>query len=337
MIKSCAGLRIFAGAALIAGTAYAVAPAVAETVDLGTDSIGSVDNITGSTLAKIITEHAGINVRARAFAGPEAWMPDMDSGRIQLGAHFTASFYTAYNHFETKLHLTHLRVIRSSLGISPLGFLVKADSPIKTVADLKGKSVTGGYSGQPVVRVMSEATMQAYGFGYKEVNVVPAVNVVQGVASVVSGRADAAWASPSMPQVREANAQVGVRFLPINVDAAQEATIQKESFPSIYIDKFGSAKTPWLPPGTPMLTQEMYLGASTHTPDEVVKKVLEALWANEAELVKAHPVMAGFVNKAAVSLHPVVPYHPAAIAFYKEKGVWTKEAEEANAKLLAAQ
>jgi uncharacterized protein len=337
MIKSCASLRILAGAAIVAGGAYAVSPALAETVDLGTDSIGSVDNITGSTLAKIITEHAGINVRARAFAGPEAWMPDMDSGRIQLGAHFTASFYTAYNHFETKLHLTHLRVIRSSLGISPLGFLVKADSPIKTVADLKGKSVTGGYSGQPVVRVMSEATMQAYGFGYKEVNVVPAVNVVQGVASVVSGRADAAWASPSMPQVREANAQVGVRFLPINVDATQEATIQKESFPSIYVDKFGSAKTPWLPPGTPMLTQEMYLGASTHTSDAVVKKVLEALWANEAELVKAHPVMAGFVNKAAVSLHPVVPYHPAAIAFYKEKGVWTKEAEAANAKLLAAQ
>ena len=37
------------------------------------------------------------------------------------------------------------------------------------------------------------------------------------------------------------------------------------------------------------------------------------------------------VGSAAVSVHPVIPYHPAAIEFYKSKGVWTAEAEKANA------
>lgn len=128
MTKHCGLLTGLASAAAIAGTLVAVSPAVAQTIDLGTDSIGSVVNITGSTLAKIITEHSKLRVRARAFSGPEAWMPAMDAGRIAIGAHFTASFYTAYNHFETKLHLTHLRLLRSSRGISPLGFVVKADS-----------------------------------------------------------------------------------------------------------------------------------------------------------------------------------------------------------------
>ena len=173
--------------------------------------------------------------------------------------------------------------------------------------------------------------MQAYGLSYDDVSVIPAVNVVQGVAAVVDGRADAAWASPSMPQVRQAHAKVGVRFIPLNgVTPQQEDEIRKKSFPSVYIDKFGGPHTPWLPAGTPMLTQEMYLGASTHTPDDVVKQVLVALWSAEADLLKAHPVMRGFVNSAAVTARPVVPYHPAAIAFYKEKGVWTKGAEEAN-------
>jgi TRAP transporter TAXI family solute receptor len=324
--------RRLACAAIIAGAAGIAVPAAAQTIDLGTDSIGSVVNITGSTLAKVISQHAKLNVRARAFAGPEAWMPEVNSGRIAIGAHFMASWYTAYNHFETKLNLPNLRIIRSSRGISPLGFVVRADSNIKTVADLKGKRVAGVFSGQPVLRVLSGAAMGAYGMSYKDVSVIPAVNVVQGVAAVVDGRADAAWASPAMPQIRQAHAKIGVRFIPLaGITPEQENTIRKQAFPSVYIDKFGGARTPWLPAGTPMLTQEMYLGASTKTPDDVVKKVLEALWCAEGDLMKAHPVMRGFSNKAAVTTRPGIPYHPAAIAFYKDKGVWTKEAEAANA------
>jgi len=335
MIRHSTTTRGWMVAAAIAGTLIMTAPARAQTIDLGTDSIGSLVNITGSTLAKIISQNSKVTVRARAFAGPEAWMPEMDAGRIALGAHFTASFYLPYNHFETKLHLTNIRVIRSSRGRSPLGFVVKADSDIKSVRDLKGRRVTGGYGGQPVIRVIANAAMKAYGLSYDDVSIVPAVNVVQGINAVVDGRADAAWASPSMPQARQAHAKVGIRFLPlVDVSDMQEDEIRKNSFPSVYIDKFGGPRTPWLPAGSPMLTQEMYLGASTKTPDDVVKQVLEALWNSEAALLKAHPVMSGFTNKASVTLRPVVPYHPAAIAFYKEKGVWSDAADKASAALL---
>jgi len=176
--------------------------------------------------------------------------------------------------------------------------------------------------------------MGAFGFGYKDVSTVPAVNVVQGVAAVVDGRADAAWASPSMPQIRQAHAKVGVRFLPLSGAPEQEEAIRKHAFPSIYVDKFGGKHTPWLPAGSPMMTQEMYLGASSKTADDVVTKVLAALWTAEANLLKAHPVMRGFLNKASVTSRPAIPYHPAAIAFYKEKGLWTKEAEAANSAVM---
>ena len=138
-----------------------------------------------------------------------------------------------------------------------------------------------------------------------------------------------------MPQVREANAKIKVRFIPFNnVSAGQEEAIRKKSIPSLYIDTFNMKDAPWLPEGTRMLTQEMYLAASDKTPDDVVKKVLQALWDNEEELRKAHPVMVGFVNKAAVTPRPVIPYHSAAVAFYKEKGVWSKEANTAQSALI---
>ena len=323
---------LFAGAST---AAFMVASAAAQTIDLGTDQVGSVVNTTGTTLAKVISQNSPVTVRARAFAGPEAWMPEMDTGRIAIGVHLTASFYTAYNNFETKLHLKNLRVIRSSSGTAGLGFMTRADSDIKTVSDLKGKRVPGVYGGQPVIRVLVEATLKAYGLSYGALTTVPVINAVQGVAAVVDGRADASWASPSMPQIREAHAKVGVRFIPLaGISPAQEDEIRRNSFPSIYVERFGSAATPFLPPGTPLLTQEMYVGASTHTPDDVVKAVLKGLWDAEADLIKAHPVMRGFANRAAVTTRPVVPYHPAAIAFYKEKGVWTQTAEDAHLALL---
>ena len=334
MTQHSARLTGLAAAAFVASAALMAFPVRAQVVDLGTDSIGSVVNTTGSAIAKVISQHSGLNVRTRAYSGPEGWMPEVDAGKIQLGAHFTATFYTMYNKFETELHLTNLRVIRSSLGTAPLGFIVKADSPIKSVADLRGKRVAGDFGAQPVLRVMSEASMNAYGFSYREVSMVPMANVVQGVAAVVDGRVDASWASTAMPQVREAHTKVGVRFIPLPLSAQQEDEFRKKSFPSLYIDKFGSAETPWLPPDTPMMTQEMYVGASIHTQDDVVKKVAQTLWDHDTELMKAHPVMIGFSNKAAVTARPVVPYHPAAVAFYKEKGVWTDAADKASAALI---
>lgn len=324
--------------ALIAAAAAALpaAPALAQkTVVLGTDRVGSIVNASGGTIGKLISQHSPITVRVRAFAGPEAWLPELDAGRIQLGVHFAASFYLAFNHVDTKLHTKNIRIIRSSRGTSLLGFMVRKDSDIKSVADLKGRRVTGGYGGQPVIRVLAEATMKAYGFSYEDVTMVPTVAVVGGVQAIVDGRADAAWASPMMPQAREANAKVGIRFVPLNdLSEAQENAIRATSFPFVYADKF-KGNMPYFPRGTQLLTQEMYVAVSTHTSDEVVRAAAQALWDNDAALRKAHRALAGFLNPAAVSLRAALPYHPAAIAFYKEKGLWSAELDALQSKLLA--
>ena len=184
MTKHSASYKGFAASTAVMAAVLFSFPAGAQVIDLGTDNIGSVVNTTGSTLAKIISQKSSINVRTRAFTGPEAWLPTMSEGKIQLGAHFAATYYMAHNNFETNMNFQNLRVLRSSSGTSPLGFLVRADSPIKTIADLKGKRVGGEYGAQPVLRVMSDATMQAHGFSYKDVSIVPLTNVVQSVAAV---------------------------------------------------------------------------------------------------------------------------------------------------------
>ncbi|NQV56723.1 MAG: TAXI family TRAP transporter solute-binding subunit [Rhodospirillales bacterium] len=313
----------------------AVSPSMAQTVVYGTDKVGSIVNATGGTIGKIISQRSALTVRVRSFAGPEAWIPELDSGKVQFGSHFAASFFVAFNNVGSRLHTKNLRLVRSSKGASLLGFMVRKDSPIKSIKDLKGKRVTSGYGGQPVIRVMTEASLAAHGLTYNDVTKVPTVAVVGGVQAIVEGRADAAWASPMMPQARQANAKVGIRFVPMNdLTDAQMDTIRKVSkMPFLYADKF-KGNMPYFPKGTQLLTQEMYVIASSHTSDKAVRAAAEALWNNEAELRKSHRALAGFLNKSSVSLLAELPYHPAAIAFYKEKGLWSAKADAMQARLM---
>lgn len=331
----CRGMGAASAAGALATTLLLAAPAFSQTVVYGTDRVGSIVNATGGSIGKLISQRSPLTVRVRSFAGPEAWLPELDKGRIQFGSHFAASFFVAFSHINSQLHTKNLRLIRSSYGTSLLGFMVRKDSPIKSVKDLKGKRVTSGYGGQPVIRVMTESTLAAYGLSYNDVTKVPTVAVVGGVQAVVDGRTDAAWASPMMPQARQANAKVGIRFIPLNdLTDAQMETIRKVShMPFLYPDKF-KGNMPYFPKGTQLLTQEMYVATSSKVSDKVVREAAEAMWNNEAELRKGHRALAGFFNKAAVSLRAIIPYHPAAIAFYKEKGVWPKEADAMQARLL---
>lgn len=325
-----AGLLGLAAAAMLPASAP-----LSQTLVYGTDRVGSIVNATGGSIGKLISQRSPLTVRVRAFAGPEAWIPDMDTGKIHFGSHFAASLFFAFNNIHSKLHTKNLRLIRSSRGASLLGFMVRKDSDIKTVMDLKGKRVTSGYGGQPVIRVMTESTLAAYGLSYGDVKKVPAVAVVGGVQAVVDDRADAAWGSPMMPQARQANAKVGIRFIPLNdLTDEQVATIRKVSrMPFLYPDKF-KGNMPFFPRGTQLLTQEMYVATSSHVGDAAVRAATAALWENEAELRKGHRALGGFLNKASVSLLAQLPYHPAAIAFYKEKGVWPAAADAMQARLL---
>lgn len=297
----------------------------------GTSGAGVVTAAT-SGVAKIISQNSPIAVRVRNFSTPEAWLPELDSGKIDLGTHFAATAWLVYNQIDSNLELKNLRLVRSSAATTPIGFMVRADSDIKSVGDLKGKRVAGGYGGHPIMRRLAGGVLTAYGLGWSDVQMVPVPAAQQGSEALVDGRVDAAWYAVFAPATREAHTKIGVRFLPLDMTPERLEIVRKEIFPGI-LPIAVPADMPWAPKGTGLISYEYYVLASTHTDADSVKTVLETLWAHNEEVRKVHPVLRGFTNKAAVSGRPVIPYHSAAVEFYKSKGAWTAEAEAANAAL----
>jgi hypothetical protein len=75
-----------------------------------------------------------------------------------------------------------------------------------------------------------------------------------------------------------------------------------------------------------------YLVAATRLPDDVVHKVVKALFDNIAEFHAFHAEAKEWTLAEAVS-DPKIPYHPGAIRYFKEKGVWSADLDKTQAEL----
>src|SRR5262249_18276975 len=135
------------------------------------------------------------------------------------------------------------------------------------------------------------------------------------------------WA-PGIPQMIEMDTSIGVRFLP--VDPSPEAVkrmseIGKGLFvvpPGRYAGGTGVGQD------TPLVAVHYGLMVSLQTPDQVVYDTVKTLYEQDELLKKFHIVLADWDRENFVSDRATVPYHPGAIKFYKEKGLWTPAMDE---------
>ena len=185
--------RAVVGALTTAAVVGFAATASAQSVSFGTDSIGGISNTVGNAVAKVVTQQSKLNVRVRAYGGPEIWLPQLDQGKIHFGAHFAATAWLSYKKIDAKVQTPNLRLVRAGAATVPLGFMVRADSDIKSVADLKGRRVAGGYGAHPIMKRLSEGVLKAYGIEMSDVKVVPVPAALDGAKALQDGRAEAAW------------------------------------------------------------------------------------------------------------------------------------------------
>jgi TRAP transporter TAXI family solute receptor len=336
-------------APLVAAALFAFGPTPAlsaegkmpPTILFGTQQPGSLLHTISTGIAKIATKSTGVPVIVRPHSGSSAHLPLLGSGELDLALHpgviAAMSFWgkerlkvAGVNPLPTA---TGLRLVMSG---SPLlaGIIVRKDSPIKSAADLRGRRVAGGFPSGLGVYINVYAHLRGANMTWKDVKIVPFGNLNDSLNALVQGRVDATVYGIGAPRVREANSKVGVRFVTDDCSAEGKARI-RASAPSYFTINLKAGRLPGVVSDICVTSFPLYLMASTKTPNVVVTAVLKGLWENNDELRKLHPGLRFWTRKTAVPKNPAVPYHPAAIAYYKTVGAWTKEAEAAHLKLLA--
>jgi len=318
--------------------ALAPSPALAQvprSASLATHAVGSLYNSIGTGIATIVSRHTPITVRVQPFAGPPAWLPSMDKGDTDMGILTSADAVSSYKGiilYKRPFKNTRILLVGGAIQLS---YYVPKDSPIQTVSDLKGKRVPTDFPGVPIVALSARAGLASAGLTYKDIVKVPVSDLQAEHQAFMEGRTDAGWHALRSPSLEEANARVGgIRFIPVN-DTPEGAEKMAAVYPGSYPATAKAGTATGLVNDTAMLTNDIYLVATKDLSEDGAYTIVKTLWDNTKELSAAYSALASWRQDRMVSKSAFIPYHPGAIRFYKEKGVWNKQMDDLQAKLLA--
>jgi hypothetical protein len=304
-----------AGAAVLALTSGA---GKAQTFGFAAMQPGTINHTTSSAIAKVLKEKGGLNTLVQATAG--------ESVMIAIVGRGEADFAMA-NAPELGIALANngqpnLRIIGPIYTLKT-GFWVRKDSGMHTVADLRGKRVTMGYSAMRALDPMSRAILAAGGLGENDIKPVLVPNVMRSADDFVAGAADMFMFAFGAPKVREVDATVGgTRFLAIP-EAPGMAAARKIS-PYGYLSDVAPGPI-FIGVEQPMkcYTIDNILFTNAKVPDDVVYKAIETMAANTADMVAIAPNLREF-SAAGLNKAYDFPYHPGALKYFKDKHIEAK-------------
>lgn len=309
---------------LIAALALAAGAASAQQVSIGTSNPGSIYHSSGSVIAKLLNEKANVRTTIQPYASPNVFIPAVNSGQLQLGLANIAEIAWAIEgkeHFDGRPH----KELRAVAVMYPLrsAIFVRKDSPIKTLADLKGRPALDGFTSQKIIIPLLDAMYAAVGMKRGDMRAVQVPNVVAGADAFAAGKADMFFFAIGAAKPKEVDASVGgIRMLSLP-NTPQAAAAVKEHFPPGYLrlEKPSPVNVGVVEPGY-SLAYDALVFAAAKTPDNVAYQTAKVMRDNAKEMGEAFGPFRLFDPSAMAKEFAGVQYHPGAIKYYKEIGLW---------------
>jgi uncharacterized protein len=302
--------------------ALAALPAHAQVLGFGSAPQGSIGYNMSAAIARVMSESAKIPSRVQPYSGSSAVLPLVNSGELDLAVCNVLEIEEAtkgegpYNGRKQG----NLRVLGV---IFPLyaSMFVRKDSPVKTLADLKGKRIPSGYSAQVTLVRIIDAVLATGGVSRNDVQTVMVPNVVRGADDFIDGKVDAGFFALGAAKVSEVDKTVGgIRFLPVSDDPKAVAAM-RSFMPYAYVTLVKpSPAFVGLDGPTKLMAYDYLVTVGSHVKDDTVYRIAQAMHDNKAKLAESLRAFNGFNPE---NMHKEMPamFHPGAVKYYNEKGI----------------
>jgi TRAP transporter TAXI family solute receptor len=302
-----------------AASASKAADFTGKTLNIVTGGTGGVYIIYGAGLADVLTKKMKVAASAQSTPASVDNMKLIRDGKADLAFTLSDTAFDAVNgkgRFappETKADAKAIAVMYTNL----MHVVAKDGSGINTISDLKGRSVSIGAAGSGT-EGKGTRVLEAYGLTPADLEV-QRLGVQDSADALRDNKIEAFFWDGGLPTgaVSDLAGGVKLKFLDQTDGVAKMAA------------KYGSYYFPAkIPKGTYKNDSDVTVAAVANllvVPSSFdgafVKAILQTMFDSQADLAIVHPEAKNLKLDTATQGSPI-DFHPAAIEFYKAKGVW---------------
>jgi len=292
-------------------------------VTIGTGGQTGVYYVVGQSVCKLVnrdTGKTGIRCTAPSTGGSIDNINSIRSGARNLGVAQSDWQYYAYTGTSKFEEQGPFKELRSVFSIHPEPFTVvaRADSGIKTFADLKGKRVNVGNPGSGQRGTM-EVVMDKLGWTMDDFKLASDLKAAEQSAALCDNKVDAIIYTVGHPSgsIEEASTSCDSILIPVTGPEIDKLVAENPFYAKAVIpggmyrgtdkdtETFGVLST---------------LVSSTATDNDMVYEVVKAVFDNFDRFKKLHPAFAHLDPKKMIKDGLTAPLHEGAVKYYKEKG-----------------
>ena len=289
-------------------------------LSLGTAPPGGAFFVVGGALAEVLNAQAdeGWRVTAEATSGSQENIRRLATGELDFGVSNAAITYFAVRGTEGWDRAYPMRTVMT-LAPNVALFLAKTGSGVTRIADLKGKRVVVGPAGAGF-EYFVKPLLAAHGVAYEDFT---PLNATQSAAvdMLADNSAAAVFIGGAVPtaSITQAAASMDIHFVPFD-----DQVVQKLVADYIFFDRATIPADTYRGQAAPFQGLDvgsMHLIASADQDEDLVYRVTKTLYENRGQVVERHAAGAA-INPENVVRDTGTEFHPGAIRYYREIGIW---------------
>ena len=290
-------------------------------LSMGTAPPGGAFFVVGSALAEVLNETGaafGYSVTAEATSGSQENIRRLASGELDFALSNAAITYFAVRGSEG---WDRAYPVRSVMTLAPnvALFVTQAASGISTIDDLRGRRVTVGPAGAGFEYFIGPL-LAAHGVTYDDFSPLNATQQA-AVDMLTDGSADATFLGGAVPtaSITQAAASMELTFIPFG-DAEKQGLTDEYLFfrpATIPAETYRGQSAPF----EGLDVGSMHVITAAGAPDDLVYNAAKLLYENRALVVEKHAAGRA-INPNNVVRDTGTEFHPGAVRFYREAGLW---------------
>jgi uncharacterized protein len=291
-------------------------------ISVGTAPPGGAFFVVGGALAEVLNAQSGQswNVTAESTSGSQENIRRLATGELDFAVSNSAITFFAARGTEG---WDRAYPVRSVMTLAPnvALFLARGNSGITQLSDLKGKRVVVGPAGAGF-EYFVKPLLAAHGVTYEDFTPLNATQTA-AVDMLSDGSAAAIFIGGAIPtaSITQAAASMDILFVPFDPEAVQRLVAEYVFFDhaSIPANTYRNQTTEI----AALDVGSMHFITAADQDEELVYNVTKSLYESREQVLQRHAAGAA-INERNVSRDTGTEFHPGAIRYYREIGVWAR-------------